>query len=76
MDKVKKLLIIYYENCLRWFMPSWYQYLFSKADDPTYTTWYRRLWCRINRHPCGSWYFNPSGYEPDYTCKNCGDQLG
>jgi len=76
MDQVKKLLIIYYENSLRWFMPSWYQYLFAKPDKPYYTSWIKRLICRINRHKCGCIWFNPGRLEPDYTCKNCGDELG
>lgn len=58
-----------------WFFRSWYQYLFQKADDPTFTTWYNRLWCRINGHPHGTIYYNINGTEPDCRCKECGDEL-
>jgi len=59
MDKVKRLLIVYCEDCMRWLSPSWYQYLFSRADDPKYTSWRKRLLCRIRKHPNGCWFYNP-----------------
>lgn len=52
-----------------------WKYLLRKADDPTYTSKWRRFWCRWNFHPNGTWYYNPCGYEPNYTCKDCGDQI-
>uniref|UniRef100_A0A6M3L277 Uncharacterized protein n=1 Tax=viral metagenome TaxID=1070528 RepID=A0A6M3L277_9ZZZZ len=83
MDKVKKILICIYEETLyKWLSIYWYQYLFDKADNPLWISdnkfidWFERLKCRIKRHPCGSIYYNPGGYEPDYRCSNCGDELG
>lgn len=58
-----------------WFDRWWYKYLFAKADDPTYCSWVHRLWCRMNGHPSGCWYYNANGFEPDYTCKECGDEI-
>jgi hypothetical protein len=58
-----------------WFDRSWYQYLFAKFDDPGWCPWYEHLWCRMNGHPAGQIYFNPGGYEPDYRCKECGDEI-
>jgi hypothetical protein len=57
-------------------------YLFRKADnllwcsDNRIIDWWKRLKCRINNHPCGCIYYNPSGYEPDGRCINCGDEIG
>lgn len=34
------------------------------------------VWCRLRGHPDGVWWVNPSGYEPDMHCRNCGDDLG
>jgi hypothetical protein len=48
----------------------WYKYLFSKPFS------FRKLFCRIRNHPCGVWWFNPSGNAPDLHCKNCDDDLG
>ena len=50
-------------------------YLFAPAHDPGYTSFFRRLCCRFKGHPCGCWYYNAYGLEPDYHCKDCGDEL-
>ena len=58
-----------------------YRELFRKADNIGYCDnniiidWCKRFKCRWNNHPAGIVYYNPNGYEPDYTCKNCGDEL-
>jgi len=36
----------------------------------------RAFFCRMNGHKCGVVWYNVCGYEPDMTCKNCGDDLG
>jgi hypothetical protein len=59
-----------------WFTKSWWQYLLAKPTDPTYTNWFNRTLCRMHGHPEGPWYYNANGFEPDMTCKNCGDELG
>lgn len=33
------------------------------------------FWCRLKTHPCGVIYYNPSGFEPDMHCQDCGDEL-
>ena len=60
---------------MRYFTLAWYQYLFSKPDDSGYCNWIRRLICRAKGHPCGPWYYNPGGLEPDMTCQDCGDEI-
>lgn len=58
-----------------WYYSGYIQYLFSDL------TWCDSLqhqiqviFCRIKGHPNGViWY--SSGYEPDMSCKDCGDQL-
>lgn len=37
---------------------------------------WKRAVCRFLGHPAGVWFYNPGGFEPDMTCKNCGDDLG
>lgn len=58
-----------------WFNIWWYRYLFAKFDDKGYCPWWQHLWCRINGHPEGPWYYNANGLEPDYHCKYCGDEI-
>jgi hypothetical protein len=58
----------------RWFTSSWYEYLFSKPWMDKLT--FRMLICRIKGHPAGVAFYNPSGLEPDMTCRNCGEDLG
>ena len=58
-----------------------YQYLFRKADNSKWNSnnlikdWWNRLVCRFKGHPCGCIFYNPGEYEPDFRCKNCGDEL-
>jgi len=58
-----------------------YEYLFMKADNPGWCSdnkiidFLKRLKCRWNNHPRGCVYYNSGGYEPDWTCKDCGDEL-
>ena len=60
----------------------WYwKYLFEGAyhKDEGFLTdikyMLKRIICRINRHSSGPVWYNSSGFEPDMTCKNCGDEL-
>jgi len=52
----------------------WWKYLFGKKS-PDYS-WWTVIKCRIGGHKCGVVWYNPYGYEPNMTCKNCGDDLG
>ena len=49
-------------------------YLFAPRAD-TEVSWIRVLRCRFRGHVGPIWY-NPSGYEPDMHCRECGDDLG
>lgn len=60
---------------MKWFSLYWYKYLFAKPDDPHYTDFWKRLLCRIRGHPYGIIYYNINGIEPNYQCKNCGDEI-
>jgi hypothetical protein len=55
---------------MKWFTLSWYKYLF--------TPWlgFKVLFCRIKGHPNGPIYFNPGGLEPNWKCKDCGEDIG
>jgi len=59
---------------MRWFRLSWWSYLLEKPNSDS--TYFRSFICRALNHPAGVWYVNAHGLEPDYTCKNCGDDLG
>lgn len=59
---------------MKWITKEWWSYLFQpKAED---ISWFATLKCRLENHSCGVVWYNPSGWEPDMTCKNCGDDLG
>lgn len=63
-------------SILKWFTYWWYEYLFGNGlfrDGFKYGI--ERLICRYRGHPCGVVFYNPSGWEPDYSCKNCGDEI-
>lgn len=59
----------------RWFHRDWWSYLLAPRMWG-YVSWPRTIWCRMKGHPAGVYWFNPSGFEPDMHCKNCGDDLG
>lgn len=64
---------------LRIFYPSWWAFVFGPMESRYDDEWHWRLrviWCRIRGHRAGVVWFNPSGYEPDMTCKCCGEDLG
>lgn len=60
---------------MKWLDINWYRYLFSPFDDKKYCSWWKHIWCRMNGHPSGPWYYNANGFEPDMRCKDCGDEL-
>ena len=60
----------------RWF----WAYLFARPAErdskwPLVDLW-RSIHCRLGGHAAGVVWYNPSGFEPDYSCKTCGDFLG
>ncbi len=61
----------------KWLSISWYQYLFTDlkwADDGRFHK-LEVILCRIKGHPRGRVFFNAGGWEPDNSCKDCGDEL-
>jgi hypothetical protein len=50
------------------------KYLFSKKNPDC--NWFTVIKCRLNGHPKGVFWYNPSGLEPNMTCRVCGDDLG
>lgn len=59
-------------NFPKWFYPSYYKYLFSK---PLGDNTFQRIVCRIKGHPNGVKWYNMNGYEPDYHCIDCDEDL-
>ncbi len=49
------------------------KYLLSPKNRDV--SWIRTVLCRWRGHPCGVWWYNVGGFEPDMRCKNCGDDL-
>lgn len=58
---------------MHWLTKDWWVYLLGKTNGCGLLT---AAICRAKGHPCGVVWDNPSGSEPDMTCKNCGDDLG
>ena len=75
-DFYNEKLIDFYYGITKWFTRDWWEYLLEKPGYPGYTNWWKRFNCRRKGHPCGPWYFNVGGLEPDWQCKDCGDYLG
>lgn len=53
-----------------WLTTNWWHYLLDDCEN------WNQFRCRMKGHPHGVVYYNPSGYEPDMSCKDCGDELG
>lgn len=53
------------------------QWLFSKGDNPRFTSKWNRLICRLKGHPAGQIFYTcqPNATEPDDRCANCGDYI-
>jgi len=78
---LEKIKLFYWRNIQHWHHYEWWKYLFSGL----WYRWRHDYWrlrdlpgviiCRIKNHPCGPIWYNPGGYEPDMTCKNCGDEI-
>lgn len=53
-----------------------YQYLFSDLEwcDGLYHR-IKVIFCRAKGHPSGPVYYNFNGFEPDNSCKDCGDEI-
>ena len=70
-----------------WLWLEWYSYLFripnykdgdrplGRGGESKWLDYCRRIYCRYKGHPNGQVYYNPNGYEPDYHCKDCGDEI-
>lgn len=55
---------------MKYLDPRFWFYVFKGADSA------RNILCRIKGHPKGCVWFNTTGLEPDYSCKDCGEYLG
>lgn len=53
---------------MKWLQVWWYIYLFTDC------TGWTNFWCRARGHD-DIVFYNPSGFEPDYHCKRCGEDL-
>ncbi len=49
--------------------------IFKEKKGEEVSRW-THFWCRFRGHPCGVVFYNPGGWEPDMSCKNCGEELG
>ncbi|TFG98291.1 hypothetical protein E4H12_06510 [Candidatus Thorarchaeota archaeon] len=59
---------------MKWFTKAWWEFLF--APKSKYYWWPEVLLCRARGHPDGViWYTMNEAFEPDMTCKGCGDDL-
>lgn len=56
-------------NVKHWLRIAWWKFLLARPFS------FRAFFCRMRGHPYGVVWFNPSGFEPDMTCRNCGDDL-
>ena len=69
---------------IKYFLISIYEFIFIKEfrqcvlskHEPDYGIKLHAMICRIEGHPHGVIWYNVNGFEPDMTCKNCGDDLG
>jgi hypothetical protein len=64
---------------MHWFTIAWWKYVLAHVDTRYNDEWFYRwrvYFCRIRGHPYGVVFYNPNGYEPDMTCRNCGEDLG
>lgn len=48
-------------------LPYWCQRLVGRLQ---------RARCRWTGHPCGVWFYNVGGTEPNMHCIGCGEDLG
>jgi len=65
---------------MKYFTLWFWSYIFHRPMRSRYNDeWHwklRLIWCRMRNHPAGVVWYNPNGYEPDMTCKNCGEDIG
>jgi len=69
---------------MHWLTIDWWYYLLTgKGWDYRNSPWsgearfsIKAFFCRMQGHPAGTVYYTSFGFEPDHTCKNCGDNLG
>lgn len=65
----------------RWLSFEWWKYILSPRQKYRYggfysdASWLDVVICRIKGHPHGCFWYNPNGLEPDYHCKDCGEEI-
>ena len=60
---------------MKWFLKSWWIYLLKPSSDYYKTSLWTAFKCRVKGHE-GIIFYDPSGLESNFHCKNCGDDLG
>jgi hypothetical protein len=70
---------LYDKGCPGWVLsaitPSYYtEYLFASFGKRTVKDKLMTVYCRLRGHPYGVVWFT-NDYEPDMTCKGCGDDI-
>ena len=62
---------------MKWLTLMWWRYILDDSHaDKQYGNYVTRLFCRVNGHPCGVYFYNVGGSEPDMHCRGCGEDLG
>ena len=61
---------------LQWLCIDSWKYYFGGFKDLYFKQYIKRIICRFKGHPNGVIYYNPGGFEPNWCCKDCGEDLG
>jgi len=64
---------------LVWITKDWWKYVVEHVElynNDNELFFFQHMWCRATGHPCGVWWYNMGGYEPDMHCQYCNDDLG
>ena len=56
-----------------WFREHGWRYHWWSLFEETRS---HRIYCRLRGHPNGQVFYNPNGYEPDTSCRDCGEEIG
>ena len=73
--------ILYGVSFSKWTAFWWWSYLLQEPADWSYTSnnilinYINVIQCRMRNHPKGCFWYNPGGFEPDYNCKGCYDEI-
>lgn len=54
---------------------SWREHNYVANPFSRLRNYLMRCRCRWRGHPCGPVFYNPGGYEPDGSCRDCGEDI-